>query len=391
MVSIKVPETFTADGLCLNPAINIFRVFPGILEDVSNRIKAGLGIYRPENLLVRKRKKFRVLQTGYMVLKKCMNNVMIGDYRTEWMPFCLHFLKKLDLKSYDVLITSQEPVVGGLIGLHVKRWHPDLTWIADIGDSMLAPYYPSLRRKIDKIYERRIITFADGITVTNESEKKAIEARHPVEEGKIRVIKQGFLLEDCPELATQKNEVFTLAFTGTFYEGFRDPTNLIEALSELSIDYKFIVAARTDTFMAEFEKIKDHVSFLGLIPHSECLKIQRKADILVHLGNRQLSQVPGKFYEYLGAGKPILAIVYQDEDETAVLTKKLHVGMVCGNDKYEIKNAILTLYGYWKDDVVTRNFEVDCKKFKSYSWEAGAEKIKHLINACCEQGKEKNA
>ncbi|MDP1166110.1 hypothetical protein, partial [Klebsiella pneumoniae] len=50
------------------------------------------------------------------------------------------------------------------------------------------------------------------------------------------------------------------------------------------------------------------VEFAGKKSHFECLELQRKADVLVNIGNVQSYQIPGKIYEYLGAEKAILHI-----------------------------------------------------------------------------------
>jgi len=60
--------------------------------------------------------------------------------------------------------------------------------------------------------------------------------------------------------------------------------------------------------------MKDLVTFTGYLPHDECVRRTRSADVLFlpmhHLpAGRRASIVPGKAYEYMASGRPIIAAV----------------------------------------------------------------------------------
>ena len=85
----------------------------------------------------------------------------------------------------------------------------------------------------------------------------------------------------------------------------------------LDFEYKFYLAGRDEKFLGDFKILGDHFEFLGVIDHFSALKLQEESDVLVHLANQNSSiQIPGKFYEYLGALKPILTIHYDSKDPT---------------------------------------------------------------------------
>ncbi len=381
VVTIRLPYGFMEEEqFIIDSHITIFRIFPGPFEYISYSIKAKIGTDKSGNLIKRKKTGFKLSKSIYWIARKAMNNILIGDLRTEWMPFCHKFLRKVNLDRYSVLITSQEPFVDSLIGLKIKKANPDIFWIADIGDSVLSEYYPKWRKSLDSYLEKKIVNTADKVVVTNKHIVELLSKEYNTTKNKFSIITQGFC-HDKNKTFKEKNKCFIMLFAGTFYENFREPAHLIEALEDININFKLIIAGRNENFMDRFRDIKDRVEFLGFIPYFESLKLQKMADVLINIGNRQTYQVPGKFFEYLGSRKPILNIVYTEEDETAKLVKQLNVGITCKNQVEDIKTAVLKLYNLWKNNEIDSRFNFNNKDINQYSWENGANKLNDIINS----------
>ena len=362
--------------------IRQFRSFPGLIEGISFKLKSKIGVDTKNNKNLRKRSSFRLLKGGYWLIRRILNSLLVGGIQTEWLPFALNYLRKIDLERYDLVITSQEPVVDSLVGLILKYLRPEVPWIADMGDTFSAPYYPNWRRRLDWWFEKLIVNKADRVILTNNYALKDLLNRvGSFDTEKFFILRQGFprKLLDLSNRKRKKNKIFTLVFTGTFYRDFRNPSELIKALSEVNFDYKLIIAGRNEGFLKDFEIIKDKVEFLGFVSYSESLKLQQEADVLIHLSNKQSIQVPGKFFEYLGARKPILSIVYTKEDETARLTEELGAGIVCFNSADSIRSAVTKLYNLWKTDTLENFFSVDRKVLEEFTWESNAKKLGRLI------------
>ncbi len=357
VITIKLPDSLIrSDQFKLHHNINIFRIFPGFIENIAYGMKSKMGTDSTGNLIKRRKKGFRLIKYSYRFVRKIMDNMLIGDLKTEWLPFCLNFLKRIDINNYSALITSQEPFVDSLIGMHIKKKHPNIRWIVDMGDSILSPYYPAWRKRIDRFFERKIVKTADRIVLTNQNLLKLISRQYGLKENKFCIINQGFSIKKLSTSKPHKNRQFTLFFSGTFYKSFREPDNLIKALSQLDIDYHLMIAGRNELFLDKFSPIAKKTEFLGFISYFESLELQKQADILINIGNKQLYQVPGKFFEYLGSGRPILNIVYDENDETAKLTRELNAGVVCKNSAFEIRDVILRLYNLWKNEMLENSF-----------------------------------
>jgi hypothetical protein len=150
----------------------------------------------------------------------------------------------------------------------------------------------------------------------------------------------------------------------------------------LDFNYKFYLAGRNEKFIRDFKILGDHFEFLGLVDHLSVLKLQKESDVLIHLANKNsYIQIPGKFYEYLGALKPILTINYDSKDPTRKVIEELKCGVSCTDDPVEIKNSIELLYSKWKDN--ENICRINVEDLYQYSWEKKAQTIyEHLMEIC---------
>ena len=114
---------------------------------------------------------------------------------------------------------------------------------------------------------------------------------------------------------------FVIAYVGSFYQA-RDPKPLFSAIRRLldegvitdnSIRIQLVgwcdvadgLPVRDAVRRARLESIVD---FTGALPRRQALAHMAEADLLLLLAEEQPFQIPGKTYEYLRAGRPILAL-----------------------------------------------------------------------------------
>jgi hypothetical protein len=365
-------------SLDLHKNIEVFRIYPGPIEFFALRAKSNMGVDGEGNRELRRSLKFKIMKSSYWGVRNFVGNLLPGDISTEWFPFAIRFVReKMDIRKYDFLITSHEPWVDSLLGLYFKKRNHKIRWIADFGDPYIAIYTPRHKLWFENYFEKLIYENASVLIFTNgEVIDHLLNKYHFLKNKKLLVIEQGFSYRLCAEREYEryKNKIFTLTYTGTFYRDFRNPSNLIKALSMLDFNYKFYLAGRNEKFIRDFKILGDHFEFLGLVDHFSVLKLQKESDVLVHLANKNSSiQVPGKFYEYLGALKPILTINYDSNDPTRKLVEELKCGVSCEDDPVEIKNSIELLYSKWKDN--ENICRINVEDLYQYSWEKKAQRI----------------
>jgi len=352
------------------PGIKVYRTFPGPFNQAVFKALGNPKVFSAE---VRSSRKFLFIKKLYRAIRKITEYIMVGDTRNEW--FFIAYPKALELireKNYDLLITSHEPMVDTLLGLTLKD-RTKIKWIADLGDPISADYYPKVWKPFLKRLERKVLAKADAITVTTEALKKKYRMSFRGED-KILVVQQGFDLEffRMPKMR-KKGGSFVLAYTGSFYKDFREPKALVEALAKLNFNFELWLAGRLESFLPLFKSIQERVKYFGVLSHPEALELQAKADVLVYLGNKLESQVPGKFYEYLGSKKPILCIIQHPEDPVAGLVRELRIGEVCLNEPKEIARAISKLYEHWLRGEMEEVYRYEEEKVREFSWQNQAQ------------------
>ncbi len=113
------------------------------------------------------------------------------------------------------------------------------------------------------------------------------------------------------------------------------------------------------------------------ISHKEVLKEMVQTDLLLitHSNTKDVNgRLPAKFFEYLGAKKPILAIGNKKSD-----LSKLMLNLNCGTflDFEDIKGMEKALIKYFNEDS-KQNKNID---FSLFSWEFQSNKLIKILNS----------
>jgi glycosyltransferase involved in cell wall biosynthesis len=144
----------------------------------------------------------------------------------------------------------------------------------------------------------------------------------------------------------------TIVYVGNLYSG-RDPRPFFNALGRLrsrgalseSLRIEFIgqcefyEGAAVDD-MAREAGVLDLLARVGTLSHEECLRRLRSAHALLLLAQGQPDQVPNKLYEYLGAGRPIIAFIDEGGETAALLTRANSRFQVLADDPVSAEAAI---------------------------------------------------
>jgi hypothetical protein len=378
VLTIKLPDYYN-DGLYLVRGVSVHRTYPGPIQSLFFRTKAALHVEDKSYQEKRRSITHQFLRRSYDILRRLMNLVLIPDLRTEWFIFAIFKLFRLmNKKRYELVISSHEPGVDHLLGLVAKRFY-NIHWIGDFSDPMLTFYTPKLRKPIDERVQRALLKRMDRVLVTNQRLKEDFLTQYPfLSSERICVLTQGFddgfwKDKDIDMTVTYKKKL-RLVYTGTFYRGERDPLELFKALRDLrEIDVEFIIAGRNDEVVSDakqFGLLGNKVIYLGYLKYEESIRVQHAGDVLVHIGNRSPNQVPGKIYEYMGARKPILAILKNPEDEIKDLVLKLGRGVVTPNESSKIQESISFLWGLYRKEKLYSSFNLSLEDVYQYSWKS---------------------
>jgi hypothetical protein len=374
VLTIRLPSYYD-DGLYLIRDVSVHRTYPGPIQSLFFHTKAALRVEDKSYQEKRKSIVHQCLRGGYDTLRRVMNFVLIPDLRTEWFVFAVFELFRLmNKRRYDIVISSHEPGVDHLLGFLAKIFY-HFEWIGDFSDPMFTFYTPKLRRPIDRRVQGALLKRMDRVLVTNRRLKEDFLTQYPfLSSERISVLTQGFDDGFWKEsnMPVNYKKKLRLVYTGTFYRDERDPLELFKALRDLKeMDVEFIIAGRNDEVVGDAKKfglLGSKVIYLGYLKYEESIRAQYEGDVLVHIGNKSSNQVPGKIYEYLGARKPILAILENPNDEIKDLVLKLERGVVTPNESSKIKEAISLLCELNKKEKLYSSFNLSLEDVTQYSW-----------------------
>jgi len=229
----------------------------------------------------------------------------------------------------------------------------------------------------------------DALITVSEFTVAWLEAVHSK---KIAVIHNGFDEQDYSENVPLTSK-FTLTSTGSISSGKRSPELLFQAIAQLQgegrispsdFEVRLYGGSPVKTLLPVIEKyhLKELVKIYGLVPFKESIRKQQESTALIlPEWNSPLAKhvYTGKLFEYLGAGRPILAIAYK----TGAIDKLLRetgAGIVV-NEVEAIKGVLTRWLEEWQQSGrITSHWNPDINVIKRYTRREGARKLAQLLD-----------
>lgn len=247
-------------------------------------------------------------------------------------------------RDVDLLITIAVPFTIHWGAAYASKWFLQNninTWVADCGDPYMGNKL-SKRFFYFKYIEKWFCRKVDYLTIPI---KEAKEGYYKEFHDKIRIIPQGFNFEDVklPE-KLDNNPVVTFVYAGVFYKGIRDPRPFLDYLSELDMDFKFIVYTKGKLLTENYKmRLKDKLEIHNYIPRLELLKVMSQADFLVNFENNTEVHSPSKLIDYALSQRPILSVnssKINKEKISQFLNRNYTDQLIIHNiEQYDIKNV----------------------------------------------------
>jgi glycosyltransferase involved in cell wall biosynthesis len=321
-------------------------------------------------------------------------NFLIPDPRRFWIKPSVKFLTSyLKENPVDAVITTGPPHSMHFIGLGLKRNFPKLPWLADFRDPWTnIDFYKELNlsfisNKIHHRLENKIIQNADCIVVVSKGMKEEYELLQPK---KIEVVTNGYDETDVKTERIKPDEKFSISHIGTL-NASRNPRTLWKVLSQIcnenpdfKADLQIQLVGKVDFSVLEGINrlnLMDNLSKFEYLSHSEAIAKQQSSQILLLLINQSANAkgiLTGKFYEYLAAKRPVLAIGPTDGDAAAILNETGAGKIVNFSDNQNTKELILDFYRQYKSG----NLNVtQTKSIERYSRKSLTAELSKLLNS----------
>ena len=240
----------------------------------------------------------------------------------------------------DAVLTSGPPHHVHLLGQHLRRWR-GLPWVADFRDPWAASDTQVVSKKGPKAWDFRaeaaVMRDANAIIANTPRGRSLLSKAYPQHAAKMVSITNGydpesFLPNEVPPLA---GPIVDIIHLGEIYAD-RDPGPFLEAIHQLQGDttlrrkfrVRFVGNFSSASQQAALETqiraggLRDVVSIGGQVPYAQSLCAMAEADILLLVDSPgRPAGVPAKLYEYIGAGRPILALADYESDAAWILSE----------------------------------------------------------------------
>jgi glycosyltransferase involved in cell wall biosynthesis len=256
-----------------------------------------------------------------------LTKVVVPDaYLLSWSPWAYRAMNRiLRDDTTDCLITSGPPHSTHLLGLARRRRSP--VWIAEFRDGWLfepphAPLPTAPQLALDRRFERQVARQADAVVAVTQPIVDDFRLRLGVP---AHLVSNGWDPELAETGASPSDEgKFTFLHTGTTTGGSgRDPRPLLAAV-RLLLDQDPSLGERAEFLFAgmsssdDLDLLRDPrldgiVRYLGFVTRPEAVELQRRADALLLLTSDRVCEATGKLFEYLGSGRPIVALAENNE------------------------------------------------------------------------------
>ena len=260
-----------------------------------------------------------------------------------------------------VIFSTSPPNTTHLIALRLAQrtgrpWVADLRDLWDMYPDSYNPFRWKWRSSLDDLLERKILSRADRIIVVSEEMRAHLLKKLPrLKPEKVLVITNGFDPNDFEEIAHESpSKKFTIVHAGTLFPWRRLRPFLcaLRILFEKRPEWQQHVRLNLIGLVPHEEQIElresgmDGISeVLGYRPHRETLTHLISADaqlLLVGEIPHADQMVTGKIFDYMGSGRPILAI--GPEGSSRRMVRQYHLGAEFGMNETE---RIATTLEHW--------------------------------------------
>ena len=283
--------------------------------------------------------------------------------------------KLVDAEGITNILSSFRPWSDHLVARKLKRKYPHLHWIADFRDLHADPvrrdvWWPALQQR----WARRVLRTADEVWGVSEGQVRHLRDLYPA-----AAVHRSRLDRLPPPVTAPRTDRFTLVYTGSLYADLQSCDPLRRALADLlqrrqidPDDIELIYRGkdrRVWEAWAEAFPPGIHLNSGDRIAPASAQQLQYAAQVLLLLSwsaEDYHGVLTAKLYDYLAAGRPILALVNgPDDPELRGIIEGALSGKVFANGE-NVSEWLLMLYRKWKAGSRTLPWESDRDVLQQY-------------------------
>ena len=284
-------------------------------------------------------------------------NVFVPDARVGWVPFARAeaFLRHRQ-RPFDAVVTTGPPHSVHLVGLALRG--AGVPWLADFRDPWTQIHYTGalgrtrLAERLDRALERRVLTAADAVVTVSDPLRRDLLAVAPG--ARIETVRNGFDPADFSDPPPPvRADRFEVAYVGSLYDVPHALFGAAARMKERGEDVllRFVGSVPEGVEEAAAARgIADLVTVEPAVPHTAAVDVMRRASLLlltIEPWSYAAGVVPGKTFEYLAAGRPVLGIGPPDGEAAQILERAGAGRMLAHDDADGVLEALRSHRAAW--------------------------------------------
>ncbi len=300
---------------------------------------------------------------GMAMLRPLADFFMVPDSYVGWSARARAVADaRLAQGGIDAILSSSPPDSVHRAAAPLARAH-GVPWVADFRDPWIGLHF---KRPITpwhaaqmRAQEASVLRGADLVLAASQTHHDALAARADAPR-RLAFLPNGFEPVGTPAPSASRDRTrFRIVFTGslslmedvgTLLEAVRtlvaeDPAARRELVVDLAGPYDDEWPGRAATL-----GIADLVHWPGPLPHAEARALQHAADLLIlwkpH-GEGFRTMVPGKTYEYLDSGRPVVALLREGDEAAGLIERAGHVRIEPG-DRAALTSMLRERLARWR-------------------------------------------
>jgi glycosyltransferase involved in cell wall biosynthesis len=305
--------------------------------------------------------------------------------------------KVIEREGISVILSSSSPVTSHVVSAKLKA-RCKKPWLADLRDLWSQNHnyrYSPVRKWYDRRLEIKTLSGADALVTVSRPWADKLQALHRGKQ--TYTITNGFDPEAVHRAPVNLTGKFTLTYTGMVYPGKQSPGKLFSALSGLlssgaldpaDVEIRFYgpVSEWLDKETKKFGLSKV-VTQYGPVSRQDAREKQAESQLLVLFDwddAKEPGVYPGKVFEYLAAGRPILVTGGAAGNVISRLMAETKAGTHAFSSD-EVKDAILKYYREYKSSGSVAS-AVDAATVNRYSYRETARQFSEILDSLTPDG-----
>ncbi len=292
---------------------------------------------------------------------------------TLWViPAALWLLKtrlRYGGRRYKGIYTFIDPFSSLIVGAFAKLLFSG-SWVVEYGDPWRVKP-ATLKKNIivrftGETIERLLLRQADKVIAKTESVAQIYSSLYPgISADKFMVLYGGIEWAVYDSIKARiKSERFLICHTGILYEDSVDPEpffRAIRGLADEGVEIDVLFLGEKSGIIEDLIKsyrLGDRIQELGHKPYLEAAAYQKSADLLLAFSCLTPYKILSKLAPYVAARKPVLVIKELKVDPSGEFVEGNRRGLAVENSPETIKEAILDVYGLWREQITESKFDL---------------------------------